>query len=317
MARQRRFDAPGALHHVMVRGIERRSLFVDDLDRRDLLDRLCRILPEAGASCLVWVFMSNHVHYVMRVGQAPLSQVMRRLNTGFAVRFNLRHERVGYLFQNRFRSRLVAGDEDLRNLVRYVCLNPLRAGLVASLGELERFRWSSYGALLGRRPSLPFEDVAAALAPFADRASLARRRLRASLQAGDCAEVEPAPEEPLVSIAPHVPSPCDESPAAVERDLIGLATILCERLGISRQELQRGARSDRVSRARALICHVAVSRWRLPRDAVAAAVGVSPSAVSHALVRGSQIAREELALDGLPAREPAALNSSIHHRPRS
>lgn len=295
VARQPRFDAPGALHHVMVRGIERRALFMDDLDRQDLLERLCRILPEAEASCPAWAFMPNHVHYVIRAGKVPLSQVMRRLNTGFAVRFNLRHERVGYLFQNRFRSRLVAGDEDLRNLVRYVSLNPLRAGLVASLEHLERFRWCSYGALLGRRASLPFEDLPAGLAPFADRTSLARARLRASMRRSDGEEAG-VPEEAPFPIAPRARSSVDEPPAEVHRDLVQLTTAACQRLGVSVRELQRGARSDRASRARALICHVAVSCWRLPRKMVAEAVGVSPSAVSHVLVRGAEIAREEPAI---------------------
>ena len=79
----------------MLRGIERRRIFHDDSDRRDLLGRLGRILPEAGMACLSWALMPNHVHLVLRTGPIPLARVMARVNTGYACAFNLRHERAG------------------------------------------------------------------------------------------------------------------------------------------------------------------------------------------------------------------------------
>ena len=101
MPRQPRLDAPGLLQHVMARGIERRKLFRDDKDRKSFLERLTTILEETQTQCYAWALIPNHFHILLRTGPTPLSKVMRRLMTGYAVTFNLRHRRSGHLFQNR------------------------------------------------------------------------------------------------------------------------------------------------------------------------------------------------------------------------
>ena len=93
MARVTRRDGIGVCHHVLVRGIERRAIFHDDVDRRDFVFRLRQQLTEGCGSCLAWVLMSNHVHLVLRTGVRPLSSAMRRLNGGYARAFNVRHGR--------------------------------------------------------------------------------------------------------------------------------------------------------------------------------------------------------------------------------
>ena len=98
MPRQSRIDAPGALNHVIVRGIERRKIFLNDQDRYDFLDRLGVVIEHTGTICYAWALMPNHFHLLLRTGNAPLATVMRRLLTGHAVSFNRRH---GHLFQNR------------------------------------------------------------------------------------------------------------------------------------------------------------------------------------------------------------------------
>ena len=101
MPRQSRLDAPGLLQHVMARGIERREIFKDDKDRKSFLDRLAQILEETQTQCYAWALIPNHFHLLLRTSLAPLSKVMRRLMTGYAVTFNKRHKRTGHLFQNR------------------------------------------------------------------------------------------------------------------------------------------------------------------------------------------------------------------------
>ena len=98
MPRKARIDAPGALHHIIIRGIERRAIFKDAADRSDFLNRLEMILPETKTSCYAWVLMIYHVHLLLKTGLAPIATVMRRLLTGYAVRFNRRHRRHGQLF---------------------------------------------------------------------------------------------------------------------------------------------------------------------------------------------------------------------------
>ena len=77
MPRLARIDAPGVLHHVMIRGIERRKIFLNDKDREDMLDRLAKLLPETETACYAWVFIVNHAHFLFRTGRGPLSTLMR------------------------------------------------------------------------------------------------------------------------------------------------------------------------------------------------------------------------------------------------
>ena len=114
-----RLDAPGALHHVIARGIERRALFNDDRDRADLLQRLAALVGCSGTRLYAWALLSNHFHLLLRTGTAPLSSLLRRVLTGYAVSFNRRHRRGRHLFQNRFQSILVEDDPYLLTLVRY------------------------------------------------------------------------------------------------------------------------------------------------------------------------------------------------------
>ena len=249
--------------------------------------------------------MPNHVHLVMRSGPTPLSRLMSRLNTSFAVRFNRRHERAGYLFQNRFKSLPVTSDDHLRRLIRYVLLNPVRGGLVDGLPALEDYPWSAYGALMGRRAALSFEDPAGALALFDDDARRARRVLRAWMEE----EVlgEPSAPREIETAEPGLrragAAPASSAEADVEpADLPQLVAAVCRHFSTTEEEILRGARHARASKARAVICQMAVVRWRLPAGQVARAVGVSAAAVSQALERGAELGRLEIDLEALPAR---------------
>ena len=139
MPRQARLDAPGVLQHVMARGIERRKIFWDDKDCSSFLERLAVILEETQTQCYAWALIPNHFHILLRIGITPLSKVMRRLMTGYAVTFNRWHRRAGHLFQNRYKSVVCEEDPYLLELIRYIHLNPLRAGLVKDLNELNRY----------------------------------------------------------------------------------------------------------------------------------------------------------------------------------
>ena len=146
MPRKARIDAPGALHHIICRGIERRRIFYDNADRDDFVKRLSVILSDTATPCYAWALIPNHFHLFLRTGTAPLSTVMRRLLTGYAVSFNRRHRRHGHVFQNRYKSILCQEDPYLLELVRYIHLNPLRARVVSGLKELDRY---PYGGLRG------------------------------------------------------------------------------------------------------------------------------------------------------------------------
>ncbi len=118
MPRGPRLDAPGALHHVMVRGMERRALFTDGVDRQAWVDRLAIVGPATDLTILAWAILPNPAHLLVRTGPMPLATAMRRLLTGYAGAFNRRHKRAGRLFQNRYKSILVEEQPYLLELQR-------------------------------------------------------------------------------------------------------------------------------------------------------------------------------------------------------
>lgn len=183
MPRQAGIDAPGALHHVIGRGIERREIFCDNEDRDDFLRRLGKIVTESQTRCCAWALIPNHFHLLLKTGNVPVATVMRRLLSGYAGGFNHRHHRSGHLFQNRYKSILCQEDIYLLELVRYIHLNPLRAGIVKTLEELDRYPHCGHGSLMGNNQN-DWQESKFVLGLFADRISSARRGYRAFVEKG-------------------------------------------------------------------------------------------------------------------------------------
>jgi REP element-mobilizing transposase RayT len=285
----------------MVRGVEGRPIFCDADDRQDFVDRLCRLFPECGARCFAWALMSNHVHLVLQTAAGALSRVMQRLNTGYAVRFNRLRERRGYLFMDRFRSRIVETDADLIGLIRYVHANPIEAGLVPSLEALAPYPWSGHGALVGARPALPFEAVEAALQLFDEDSG----RARAELLAWMARDAEP-PAAPAEAVAP-APASAPTPQREVRGDLPALLRAACEHYGLEPHELGSGRKTPRIARARSVVAYVAVVELGQLGRAVASALGVSRGSVSSALDRGRRAALEDRFRFG----EPHGANPNI------
>lgn len=282
----------------MTRGLEGRAIFFDDVDRLDLLDRLCEILPEARMRCFGWALMTNHLHLVLQTGDEPLSRVMRRLDTGYAQAFNLRHDRRGYLFQDRFKSRLIEGDDDLVGVVRYVHLNPLRAGLAGTLDDLAVYRWCGHGALAGARSPLPFESVSATWALFAHEVEESKRRLRTWMEEGLDERDSGAPmfeeigSDAFGSDAFKTVAESARPPALASEGLDAVPAALhdlCRRLGVPWRALRGNRRERRLVEARAAVAYYAVVRLGMPGVRVAAMLGINRSNVSRALSRGRRV----------------------------
>jgi putative transposase len=174
MPRGARLDAPGTLHHVMVRGIEGNSIVADDDDRRFFVTRMGLTATTTGTSIYAWALMTNHAHILLKSGPAGLSTFMRKLLTGYATGYNRRHKRHGHLFQNRYKSIVCEEEPYFLRLVSYIHLNPLRAGLVTSLEELERYPWSGHAVVLNRIRH-EWQDRGYVLGYFSQRESAARQ----------------------------------------------------------------------------------------------------------------------------------------------
>jgi REP element-mobilizing transposase RayT len=183
MPRQARLDIPGLVYHVIARGVERREIFRDERDRTRFVESLGELVVGSGARLYAWSLLSNHFHLLLRRGDRPLSELMRRLMTRHAVRYNLRHERSGHLFQNRYKSIVVDEEEYFLELVRYVHLNPARAGLVRTLEELDQYPHSGHSVLVGAR-SAHGQEVDEVLDRFGGRRAQAVRGYREFVAAG-------------------------------------------------------------------------------------------------------------------------------------
>ncbi len=180
MSRPLRLDHAGAVWHVTSRGNEKREIFRDADDRRAFLRALDRVVELSRWCVHAYVLMGNHYHLLLETPEPNLSWGMRQLNGTYCQRFNQRHERVGHLFQGRFKSILVERDPHLLELLRYVVLNPVRAGLVEAPDHWE---WSNFRATAGLAPRPRWLEVAWTLSQFGGGA-LACDRYRQFVEAG-------------------------------------------------------------------------------------------------------------------------------------
>jgi REP element-mobilizing transposase RayT len=144
-------DSPGTLHHVIIRGIERGAIFQDDKDRAEFVRRMRELAKASCTTFYAFAMMTNHVHLLLKSGNTGLSTFMRRLLSGYAQYYNRRHQRVGHLFQNRYKSIICEEDAYFSQLIAYIHLNPLRAGIVSSMDDLASYLWCGHSVLVGRQ----------------------------------------------------------------------------------------------------------------------------------------------------------------------
>jgi putative transposase len=170
MPRRLRNQPAGSIHHITARGSRRGTIFVDDDDRQAFIAALGECRQVTGWTCMAFCLMTNHYHLLVELAAPRLSVGMQLLNTMHAVRFNRRHEGAGHVFDSRFYSTLVEDSEYGQEVVRYIALNPVRAGLC---DRPEQWPWSSYPAVAGLTRAAPGVNPDAALRWFdGDRAAL-------------------------------------------------------------------------------------------------------------------------------------------------
>jgi REP element-mobilizing transposase RayT len=305
---------------VIVRGVDRTQIVRDDRDRAAFVARLGDVATRTETIIYAWALLPNHAHLLLRSAPTGLPRFMRRVLTGYAVTFNRRHSRTGHLFQNRYGSIVCEEDGYFRELVRYIHLNPLRAGLVRDIAALDRYPWSGHAALLGRLPCA-WQDRRGVLAWFGDSDRKAVRAYRAYLEegiplgrrpelvggglvrsAGGWAEVRamrrrnlPAAADARVlgsgSFVEALWREADTRVARVGRrtlpppDVAAAVQAVCGREGVSARELEAGSRRGRVSAVRAGLARHLVGELGLPLAEAARHLGVSTSAISKALSR--------------------------------
>lgn len=323
MPRQARLDAPGTLHHVMLRGIEGGKIVADRVDRETFLARLGTLATATGTAIYAWALLPNHAHLLLRSGPAGLPRFMRRLLTGYAQTYNRRHQRRGHLFQNRYKSIVVDEDRYFRELVRYLHLNPLRARLVPDLPHLDRYPWCGHAGILRPEP-YRWQARAAVLAWFGRTERAALRAYRAYLRAGipqghrpelvggglirslgGWAEVRAVrqrtdrvlTDERVLGSGEFVAQllaaedgrvKSQQTRATRLQEVRGIIRAACQREGVSEEELCMGGRRRRCSRVRVDLAVHLVTRLGLSLADAARHLGVSTSGIAKAVARAEK-----------------------------
>jgi REP-associated tyrosine transposase len=337
MPRKARIDAPGALHHIMARGIEKNDIFYDDSDRDRFVGRLGSVMSDTQTACFAWALMPNHIHLLLRTGHTPISTVMQRLLTGYSIGFNRRHKRHGHVFHNRFKSILCQEDTYLLELVRYIHLNPLRAGVVADYITLESYCYTGHSNIMGRYQS-NWQDTGYILQLFGKKLSAARRRYRRFVEKGIDQGRKPnlvggglvrslggwtragelrdkgnrsKGDERILGDGDFVESILSQSQEQLEKkhlyrnkgyDYEWLVKKVAAMLHIKKEDIARGGRYPRRVEARSVLCYWASRELGISTIALSKRLHISQPAVSHSIRRGERIIIEKklrLIADGI------------------
>ena len=324
MPRKSRIDAPGALHHIIARGINRKEVFRDDKDRDSFLERLGDILAETQTPCFAWALIPNHFHLLLKTGATPIPTVMRRLLTGYAVSFNRRHRRYGHLFQNRYKSILCQEDTYLLELVRYIHLNPLRARIVSDLKSLDRYPYCGHAVILNKRKH-SWQNTEYVLNLFAKKIPLARRRYREFAKKGISHGRRPdlvggglirsqggwssvkalrkigaymKGDERILGSGDFVEKVLAQSEETLKRkyrlkaegyDFDKVVDRVSELMGLEREEMLSPGKYKKVVEARSIACYWAMREVGISQEILAQKFSISQPAISLAVQRGEKL----------------------------
>ncbi len=304
----------------MVRGIDKSDIFRDTQDKARFLERLGQNVQAAKCSVYAWVLMDNHVHILFRSGQSGISSVMRKLLTWYAQYFNRRHRRKGHLFENRYKSILCDEDNYLLALVRYIHLNPVRAKIIQTMTEMDKYPWSGHRAVI-EKAKYPWMDTATVWAQFGGMKRKAIKEYRRFMQEGmdqghdhqfsggglvrslggwshvlsmrRKGQKEETDERVLGSgdfVHQVIKEAEDKSLRQLKIKKSGLTLIKiieqeCKQGQISRKELESGSRRSKVSQTRAQIARRGMEDIGLSAAEIARHLGVATSSITRAIAK--------------------------------
>jgi putative transposase len=324
MPRGSRIDAAGAIHHIVVRGIERKNIFENNDDRDHFLVRLGDILQDTQTACFAWALMPNHFHLLFRTGSVSISTVMGRLLTGYALWYNRKHQRHGHLFQNRFKSILCQEEAYLLELVRYIHLNPLRAGLVHNIDELDNYPYSGHRILMGRLKKT-WQRTDEILSMFGIRIASARRAYRIFVAQGIAHGERPdltggrlirsaggwksiialradrshqKSDERILGDGDFVSQVLSKADEKLERchalrargvDLEKIALHVAKLMNVKPEDVWAQGKQQRIVDARSLLCFWAVRELGITMASLGRKLGLSIPSISKSVTRGKQI----------------------------
>jgi putative transposase len=258
MARRPRLFAPGLLYHVIVRGNQRRKTFLSGADYQAYLERLGRYRGKFGHTIHAYCLMPNHVHLLVESSSEPLAKFMQGLQQSYSQYYNLRHRKTGHVFQGRYKAIVCEKDEYLLQLIRYIHLNPVRAGIVK---EPEQYDYSGHQAYLEGKATEVI-DPRKVLGLMGGKARY-QAFIRDGMKQGHKAEYYEVEDQRFLGaegFAEKLQDEHEEPRTERRRPLDKVVEQLGKELGTDGTELKSGDRSWPVSRARTMIAYVLVRR---------------------------------------------------------
>lgn len=325
MPRQGRINVEAGIYHVIQRGLERRAIFTEDAERQEFIDRLEEGLEHTGHKCYSWVLMPNHFHLLVRTSTKPLSDLMRKLLTGYALYFNKKHKRSGYLYQGRFKSILCQEESYLLELIRYIHLNPLRAKIVSDLRGLGSYQWSGHAVLLGKRKA-PWQTTGEILERFGKSKTEAIRHYETFVAEGkDMGRREDLSggglirsaggwrgihqlrqskekwlaDERILGDGDFVSQTLKEAEEEMNRqeklktegwDINKVAEKVCDLLGVDIKDIKNMSKRSKIAQAKSLTAYFAYKELKVTGVELSTYFGITRSSISSAINRGKKIA---------------------------
>ncbi len=260
MARKPRIHIPGGVYHVMLRGNAGQDIFFEDQDRYHLYLLIQEGVERFGHRIHGFCCMDNHLHLVVQVADEPLSRIMQNLGFRYTRWINDNYERSGHLFQGRYKALLVDADSYLLELIRYVHLNPVRAGLTE---DPAAYPWSGHRAYLGMEV-LPWLETDWVLSQFDKQLSTARKHYASFVRDGVAEGYRPEFHQGL-SEDSRILADDDfrsrvlgkDTPSRFDIDLQAIIRHVSNKMGISETDLRAPGRNRHAARARAVIGYLA------------------------------------------------------------
>jgi putative transposase len=319
MPRKARLNVPGTVCHVMARCLRSEVLFKDDDDRSFFLRIFANSVSKAEYRCYAWTLLNNHYHLIVRTSSLDMWHLMKPLNTHYAAYHKKRYGRMGPLFQDRYKSSVTQDQNYIQELVRYVHLNPVRAGICKDLNALAAYPWSGHGALMGRFCHT-FQDTQAVLCRFGESIEQSRERYRAFLQEGIEKDLS---EDVLVRLVRNSNAGVASGRSAgcwvigdrsfvnktitqgnaerlrvsrfeqEGRNLDSLAEKVASRRGVCVDSIRNRSRGGRASEARKVFAYTAVKEYHTPSRVVANYCDVGQAAISALAKAGREIVFKE------------------------
>lgn len=287
MARALRLHFPGAVYHVILRGNDKQRIFASDADRYKFEELLVDGIDRFGHLIHAYCWMENHIHMAVQVADIRLSKIMHNLSFRYTNHFNWRHQRVGHLFQGRYKALLIDTDSYLLQLIRYIHKNPLRAGIAVDASD---YVWCSHRHYLGLNAS-PWLSTDLVLGHFSADFHTAVQRYAHFMEEEPDTQLSPDPDFKRESGGKAIVG-CDRfkqtvlsasktRPELRKDATLAICAAVCLAAGVTELALRSGSRFRTIADARCAVVFIATCRRQCSLTALSVHLGRDASTLSR------------------------------------